>query len=155
MNMYESKAHLSLCLVTGYLAMISHTSYTSAFIHCCMMNHSAQELCFSLSVGRNRGSICEMFAVLSQGKWAGSTSVLSWLKSILLKYCLFWAQAQNSNVSDGLGKQINRLILTVVLCLFIWAICACCSCQTSSTRFISLSVHVGLQSKVLSFITKA
>lgn len=69
------------------------------------------------------------------GKWAGSTSILSWLKSILLKDCLFWAQTQNSNVSDGLGNQINRLILTVVFCLFIWAICACCSCQTNQTRF--------------------
>lgn len=37
-----------------------------------------------------------------------STSIFSWLRSILFKYCLLWAQAQNTNVNDGLGKQINK-----------------------------------------------
>lgn len=36
----------------------------------------------------------------------------------------------NHNVSDGTGKQANRPILTIDLFL-LWAICACCSYQTS------------------------
>lgn len=43
-----------------------------------------------------------------RGREVGRTSVFSWFRSILLKWCLFWAQTQNTSVSDGLGKQINK-----------------------------------------------
>lgn len=90
-------------LLTGYLAIIPHTSYSSAFIH--IIGRITAVRCQLEEIER---AAVKMFAVLSQEKWAGSTSIFSWLRCILLKYCLFWAQTQNTSVSDGLGKQINK-----------------------------------------------
>lgn len=91
-----------------------------------------------LSVWGNRKSSCEMFTVLSQGRWAGCTSFFSWLRSILLNYCLFWAQTLNTSVSDGLCKQINKRANIDRSFVCSWAICVCCSCQTSRAIFISV-----------------
>lgn len=95
-------------LLSGYLAVIPHTSYTPAFIHFIGRITAAKSFAVHCQLEEIERAAVKMFAVLSQEKWAGSTSVFSWLRSILLKYCLFWAQTQNTNVSDGLGKQIHK-----------------------------------------------
>lgn len=90
-----------------------------------------------------------MFTVLSRGKWAGCTSFFSWLRSILLKYCLFWAQTLNTSVSDGLCKQINKQANIDRSFVYSWAICASSLCQTSRAIFISVFFLCLFQSKCL------
>lgn len=88
--------------------MIPHTSYTPASINIIGRITALENFAVHFQLEEIERAAVKMFAVRSQEKWAGSTSVFSWLRSILLKYCLFWAQTQNTNVSDGLGKQINK-----------------------------------------------
>lgn len=88
--------------------MIPNTLYPAAFIHIIGRIAALENFAVHSQLEEMERAAVKMFAVLSQEKWAGSTSVFSWLRRILLKYCLFWAQAQNTNVSDGLGKQINK-----------------------------------------------
>ena len=101
-----------ILLTSFFLGMITPPPPPLSYIwfHSChTKNHSAREL-FNSLWAVNRKSSCECLFVLSLGKRAGSTSVLSCLKSLLLKYCLFWAQTQNSKVSDWAGqasKQAN------------------------------------------------
>lgn len=51
----------------------------------------------------------KMFALSSREKCAAHTSVFSWAeKASSRKFCLFWAQAQNTRVSDELGRQTDK-----------------------------------------------
>lgn len=92
-------------LLTGYLA--------TPLIHLLLFilleeSQCRRTLLFTVSWKKPREQLWKCLQFLSQEKWVESTSVFSWLGSILLKYCLFWAQTQNTSVSDGLGKQINK-----------------------------------------------